>query len=70
MPNVGAIIEALAVRLVGVVAEDEKFIECSITGVPMVMNKKIKQRKVFLNIARRICGENIPIKEVKKRLFS
>lgn len=70
MPDINGIIEALAVKLLGVINEDEKFIECSITGVPLVMSKKNKQQKAFLDIANRIEGKNIPITEIKRsRLF-
>lgn len=69
MPDINGMIEALAVRLLGVIYEDEKFIECSITGIPLVMNKKNKQKKSFTDIAFRIEGKNIPITEIKKSRF-
>jgi len=69
MPDIRTIIESLAVRLLGVIYEDEKFVECSIMGIPVVMDKKNKQQKAFMEIARRIKGESIPITEISKKRF-
>ena len=69
MPDIRSIMETLAIKLLGVVYEDEKFVECSITGIPLVMDKKNKQQKCFIDIAKRIMGLNIPITEIKKKRF-
>ena len=69
MTDIRSIMETLAVRLLGVVYEDEKFVECSIMGIPVVMDSKNKQKKVFTEIAQRIDGSNIPIKEIRKKRF-
>ena len=38
-------------------------------GIPVVMDKKNKQQKAFMEIARRIKGESIPITEISKKRF-
>lgn len=67
MLNIDSIIEALGIRLAGVIMEDTKVIEGSIKGEPIVNNNKSRTAKSFRDIALRICGNNIPIKEIKPR---
>lgn len=64
--NADSIIESLGTRLVGLITEDEKIIESSVTGIPYVLTAKKNKKNEFLNIAGRLCGENIPIKEIRK----
>lgn len=67
MLNIDSIIEALGIRLAGVIMEDAKVIEASIKGEPIVNMNKSKTGKSFRDIALRICGNNIPITEIKPR---
>lgn len=67
MLNIDSIIEALGIRLVGVVLEDSKVIEASIKGEPVVNTLKSKTAKSFNDIALRICGNNVPITEIKPK---
>ena len=67
MLNIESIIEALGVRLLGVVHEDENMVKNTIEGVPAVLDKKSKSGKAFTDIAKRIRGEKIPVIEIKKR---
>lgn len=71
MLNIDSIIEALGIRLAGVIMEDTKVIEGAIKGEPIVNVSKSKTAKSFMDIALRICGNNIPIREIKpkKRFF-
>ncbi len=67
MLNIDSIIEALGVRLAGLVFEDAEIIEASIKGEPVINNSKSKSAKAFEDIAMRLCGANIPIEEIKPR---
>ncbi|MBQ2897352.1 MAG: septum site-determining protein MinD [Clostridia bacterium] len=67
MLNLDSVIEALGVRLVGVLYEDESVIEAAIFGMPVVLNKKSKIADEFNSIAKRINGENVPIENIKKK---
>lgn len=67
MLNIDSIIEALGIRLAGVVMEDSKVIEASIKGEPVVKLKKSKIAKSFRDIALRVSGVNIPITEIKPK---
>lgn len=67
MLNIDALIEALGVRLAGVIYEDSAIIERAICGMPIVMDERSVTGEEFKNIARRICGENIPIEKIRKR---
>ncbi len=67
MLNIDALIEALGIRLIGVIYEDSKVIERAICGTPIVLDEKSSTGKEFINIAKRIYGENIPIENIKKK---
>ncbi len=74
MLNIDSIIEAIGIRLIGVVYEDDDMMKYAIYGTPAILNKKSKTGKAFMDIAKRITGERIPVLDVKqrgfKRLFS
>lgn len=67
MLNIDSIIEALGIRLAGLIFEDPEIIEASIKGEPVVNGMKSKSGKSFEDIAKRLCGENVPIKEIKAK---
>ena len=69
MLTVNDIIEVMGVRLIGVVPEDKSVIEASIKGIPAVMMKKSKTASRYYDIARRICGENVPLTDIKRKRF-
>ncbi len=69
MLSINDIIEVMGIRLLGVVPEDKTVIEASIKGTPAVMMKKSKTSAEFLNMAKRICGVNIPLTDIKKKRF-
>ncbi len=69
MLNINDVIEALGVRLSGVLFEDEGVIEAAICGSPIVLDVKSRTGVEFLSIAKRITGHNIPIQNLKKISF-
>lgn len=65
MMNVEDIIELLAIKLLGVVPDDEDIIITSNKGEPAAMNDKSRPGMAYRNIAKRIKGEDVPIMEME-----
>lgn len=61
MMDVDDIIDLLSIDLIGVVPEDECIITQTNKGEPAVSNKKAPSGKAYIEIARRILGENIEV---------
>ena len=65
------IVELLAIDLVGIVPEDENVIISTNRGTPIVLDPKTKAGTAFMNIARRLNGEKVPLMDLdgKENLF-
>ena len=61
MMDVEDIVDLLSIELIGVVPDDEYIITQTNKGEPAVSNKKAPSGKCYMEIARRILGENIDI---------
>ena len=61
MMDVNDIVDLLSIDLIGVVPDDEYVITQTNKGEPAVINKKAPSGKAYLEIARRILGENIDV---------
>ena len=61
------ILEVLAIELIGVVPEDEAVIVASNRGLPTALDQHSRAGREFLNIARRIRGENVPFEPLEGR---
>ena len=61
MMDVEDILDLLSIDLIGVVPEDENIITQTNKGEPAVANKKSASGKAYIEIARRILGENVEI---------
>lgn len=61
MMEVEDIVDLLSVDLVGVVPDDEYIITQTNKGEPVIKNKKAPSGKAYIEIARRILGENIEV---------
>ena len=59
--DVTDIVDLLSIDLIGVVPDDEYIITQTNKGEPVVSNKKAPSGKAYMEIARRILGENIDI---------
>jgi septum site-determining protein MinD len=57
--------DILAIKLIGIVPEDENVIPASNAGTPVTLNENSRAGVAFRNIARRLMGENIPINAVE-----
>ena len=61
MMDVEDILDLLSIDLIGVVPEDENIITQTNKGEPAVANKKAASGKAYIEIVRRILGENVEI---------
>ena len=61
MMEVDDIFDLLSVDLIGVVPDDEYIITQTNKGEPVIKNKKAPSGKAYIEIARRILGENIDV---------
>ena len=60
MLSVEDVLDLLAVRLVGIVPEDESVIVASNRGQPIAVDGRTKAGLAFQSIARRLMGEDVP----------
>lgn len=54
------VVELLAVKLIGIVPEDEAVLVSTNHGQPVAMNEKSRAGRAFNDIARRLKGETVP----------
>ncbi|MCB2202749.1 septum site-determining protein MinD [bacterium] len=54
------VVELLAIHLIGIVPEDETVLVSTNHGQPVVLNEKSQAGQAFLNIAKRLNGEDVP----------
>jgi septum site-determining protein MinD len=52
--------DILAIKLIGIVPEDETVIPASNNGIPVTLNEASRAGQAFRNIARRLNGEDVP----------
>lgn len=65
MLDVNDIVETLSVGLLGVVPDDKDITVSTNKGEPIVLQKDSYSGQAFLNIARRITGEKVPLMDLK-----
>ena len=61
MMDVDDIVDLLSIDLIGVVPDDEYIITQTNKGEPVIQNKKAPSGKAYIEIAKRVMGENIDI---------
>lgn len=61
------VIDLLAIRLIGIVPEDETVIVGTNRGMPIALEQKSLAGQAFRNIARRLKGEDVPFMELDNR---
>ena len=61
--------DMLSVPILGIVPEDESLLVSAFKGSPAVNDLQSTAGKAFTNIAARLCGEDIPIMEFRKKGF-
>jgi len=61
------ILELLAVKLIGIVPEDEHVVISTNRGQPVVLDSKSKAGQAFRNIAHRLLGEEVPFLQLEEK---
>ena len=61
MMDVEDILSLLSIDLIGVIPEDENIITQTNKGEPAVSNKKAPSGRAYIEVARRILGENVEV---------
>jgi len=69
MLDADAIVDLLAIGLVGIVPEDVQILSASNRGQPVVLSNNSVAGQVFRNIARRLEGEDVPFLPLKEPSF-
>lgn len=64
MMDADDVLELLAIKLIGVIPEDEHVIISTNIGKPVVLEEKSKAGQAFRNIARRLMGDQVPLMEL------
>ncbi len=73
MMNKEDIVDILAIDLIGIVPDDEDIVISTNKGEPVVINDNATAGKTFLNISKRLIGEEVPffdLEESKEGKFS
>jgi septum site-determining protein MinD len=65
MLSVDDVLDLLAIKLLGIVPEDEGVIVASNRGTPLTLDSKSKAGQAFHHIARRLLGEEVPFIELE-----
>jgi len=60
MMSVEDVIDILAIDLIGAIPDDENIVISTNTGEPIVVNQDVLSGKAYLNICKRIMGEDVP----------
>ena len=58
------VLELLAIKLIGIVPEDENVIVSTNIGKPVVLEEKSPAGMAFRNIARRLMGDDVPLMDL------
>ncbi len=66
--NVDEAIDRTSTQLIGIVPEDKNVIEAANRGSLVFSNLRSPAARAYRNIAKRICGENVPIMKISKKL--
>ena len=69
MRNIDDVLDILAIDLLGVVPEDSHVVISTDRGIPTVYEDKHVAAAAYLNIGRRILGQNVPLMRFQKHGF-
>lgn len=58
--------DILAIRLIGIIPEDDLVVPSSNSGVPITLNEGSRAGQAFRNIARRLMGEEVPFMSLEE----
>lgn len=60
------VLDILAVDLIGVIPDDESIVVSSNRGEPLTLGSDSKAGRAYMNIAKRLCGEDVPYMDLFK----
>ena len=66
MMNIDDILEILSIDLIGIIPDDQDIIISTNKGEPAVMNQNAKTGQAYMNISKRILGEEVPLLDLNK----
>jgi septum site-determining protein MinD len=58
--------DILAIKIIGIVPEDENVVPASNSGIPVTLNENSRAGQAFQNIARRLSGEDVPFMQLEQ----
>lgn len=61
------VVDILAIRLIGVIPEDDEVVVSSNRGLPLALSQDTEAAKAFRRVAKRLTGEELPIPEFRER---
>ncbi|MCS6835266.1 MAG: septum site-determining protein MinD [Anaerolineae bacterium] len=64
MLSANDVTDILAIKVIGIVPEDESVIPASNSGIPVTLNEGSRAGLAFRNIARRLLGEDVPFMDL------
>lgn len=64
MLDVSDILDSLAIKLIGVIPDDKNITVSTNKGEPIVLDEVSLSGKAFMNVARRILGEDVPFEDL------
>lgn len=67
MLDAADVLELLAIKLIGIVPEDEHVIVSTNMGKPVVLEEKSMAGQAFRNIARRLMGDEVPLMNLESK---
>ncbi|MGC8941042.1 MAG: septum site-determining protein MinD [Sulfurihydrogenibium sp.] len=67
MLSVEDIEEILQIPKIGIIPDEEKLVDFTNKGEPIVLHEEYPAAKAIMNIARRIEGENVPFNELEEK---
>ena len=69
MLNMDECMDMLSIPMLGIVIDDEELLKSGLQGELAISNPDSQAGIAFRNIAARLCGEDVPIMEFKKKGF-
>jgi septum site-determining protein MinD len=67
MMDADDVLELLAIKLIGVVPEDEHVIVSTNIGKPVALEERSQSGQAFRNIARRLMGDEVPMMNLDQK---
>ncbi|MBQ2840556.1 MAG: septum site-determining protein MinD [Oscillospiraceae bacterium] len=66
--NIDEAIDRTATQLLGIVPEDKAVIEAANNGKLLFSNLRAPAARAYRNIAKRICGESVPLMKISRKI--